>query len=157
MSVPVRGPHGVVTAKRLLLAEVVLVPLGLGLPSLLEAIGIDLPMELGISLMMLVAFGAVPFALFLRLRPPLQPSVRGVRGNDNAGRLVGGGIGVLGFGLVATTSGMWGLTTLTALTAACFLAFALERVQVDADSAHSSPGSSQVRRTLPPPPRTGRA
>ena len=117
-------------------AEAVLVPIGfVVLPLVAAWSGASMSVEVGVSLMLLVAFGSAPTALLVRNRRSLRQFPALLRRSDKAKSLCVAAAIMFALALVAAVSGTWGLMTAWSLVAAFFLSMAVERAAYDAASA----------------------
>lgn len=116
-------------------AEAMLVPLGMVvLPVVVARSGASMSVEVGVSLMLLVAFGPVPTAVLVRNRRSLRQFPALLRRSDKAKTLCGAAVVLLALAFIAAASGTWGLVTAWVLVAAFFLSMAVERAAHDAAS-----------------------
>jgi hypothetical protein len=114
-------------------AEAVLVPLGMVvLPVVVARSGASMSVEVGVSVMLLVAFGSVPTAVLVRNRRLLRQFPALLRRSNKAKGLCAGAAIVFGGAALAAASGTWGLATAWVLGAALLLSLAVERAAHDA-------------------------
>jgi hypothetical protein len=121
------------TGRRIMIVLLVTIPVGFVVPPLLSReLAPKMDDEVGVALMLLLAFGYLPLALWrragVRVRCVLSRLVR----SQMALSLVGAGVLFVCLAVVAMTGEKWGLATSLLLAAASVGAFALERADYDA-------------------------
>lgn len=107
--------------------ELLLVVVGMvALPYLMVRLAPSMSDEALVSLMVLVAFGYVPIAIFMRSGTSLCRFLSQVRRSDKARGLCVGAAIILGVAFIAAAGQTWGLATAFAVGAAVLLSLAAE-------------------------------